>query len=315
MFGSLVLGGYDASRLTSNNLSFSFASDDSRSLTVGLQSITVSNTLEGVIAPLESGIYALIDSMTSQIWLPIQACDVLERAFGLIYDSTTDFYLINDTIRERLLELNPTFTFKLGNADFGGDFVNINVPYSAFDQQASIYSSPKNYFPLRRAVNATQYTLGRTFLQEAYVTVDYERSNFSVSQASFNENPQQIVTINHLASFRNSSAGNAKLHSSHSFSSGALTGIILGAVTVLIITGALVVFLLRRRKTPPLVHKPEEIVCEVDGSTNILQFTPVECDARLPLDRPHRPELEESRFTSGWRRAVELNGERSYELP
>lgn len=318
MFGSLVLGGYDSSRLTSNNVSFSFASDDSRSLTVGLQSITVSNTLEGVIAPLDSGIYALIDSMTSQIWLPLQACDALERAFGLIYDPITDFYLVNDTVREKLLDLNPTLTFKLGNADFGGEFVNINLPYSAFDQQASspIYPSPKNYFPLRRAANATQYTLGRTFLQEAYVTVDYERSKFFISQAVFkDENPQQIVTINHLAPFTDSSSDIAKLNSSHSLSSGAIAGIILGAVTLLVVTGTLVFFLLRQRKLllPP-AQKPE-LGFEVDGSTNILQFTPVECDASIPLERPPRPELEESRATSGWRRAIELNGETSYELP
>lgn len=282
------------SRFTPNNISFSFARDDLRSLTVGLQSITISNTLEGVISPLESGIYALIDSMTSQIWLPVQACDVLERAFGLTYDPTTDFYLVNDTVHERLLELSPTLTFKLGNTDFGGDFVNINLPYSAFDQQASspIYSSPTNYFPLRRAANATQYTLGRTFLQEAYVTVDYERSNFSVSQANFkDENSQRIVTVNH------SNSDSAKLNSSHSPSSRAIAGIALGAVTVFIVTAALIFFLLRQRKaTPPSVRKHE-------------------LDASITLDRPHRPELEESKVTSGWRRPIEWNGEISCELP
>jgi hypothetical protein len=42
---------------------------------------------------------------------------------------------------------------------------------SAFDLQAhwSIYPSTTNYFPLRRAANDTQYTLGKKFLQEAYV--------------------------------------------------------------------------------------------------------------------------------------------------
>lgn len=265
----------------------------------------------------------MIDSMTSQIWLPVQACDALEGAFGLTYDPNTNFYLVNDTVRERLLELNPTFTFKLGNADYGGDFVNINVPYSAFDQQASspIYSSPKNYFPLRRAANATQYTLGRTFLQEAYLTVDYETSNFSVSQASFeNDNPQQIVAINHSAPFSNSSSDAAKFKSSHSLTSGGIAGIVLSAVTVLIVMGALVFFLRRRRKAFLLSDQnPKPKSCEdsfeVDGSTNILQFAPAECDASIPLERPPRPELEESKVTSGWRRPVELNGVISHELP
>lgn len=261
--------------------------------------------------------------MTSQIWLPVQACDALERAFGLTYDSNTDFYLVNETVRERLLELNPTFTFKLGNAGDGEDFVNINVPYSAFDQQASspIYSSPKNYFPLRRAANATQYTLGRTFLQEAYLTVDYETSNFSVSQANFkNDNPPQIVPINHLVPISNSSSNTAKLKSSHSLTSGGIAGIVLSAITVLIVTGAFVFFVRRQRKAPlPLDQDPEpkrsENSYEVDGSTNILQFAPAECDASIPLERPPRPELEEAQFTSGWRRPIELNNVISHELP
>ena len=259
--------------------------------------------------------------MTSQIWLPVRACEALERAFGLNYDPATDLYLVNDTVRERLLELNPTLTFKLGNANFGGDFVNINFPYSAFDQQASspMYSSPKNYFPLRRAANATQYTLGRTFLQEAYLTVDYERLNFSVSQAKFeDENPQRIVAINHLATFSNSSLDTTRLKSSHSLTSGAITGIILGAVTVAIVTAILIFFILRRRKaSPSSVRKPEpleSISYDVDGSTNIPQLSPAELDASIPLDRPPPHELEESKFTSGWRRHMELSGEIKYEL-
>lgn len=256
--------------------------------------------------------------MTSQIWLPVEACDAFERALGLVYDPTTDLYLVNDTSRERLLQLNPAFTFKLGNAKFGGDFVNINFPYSAFDQRVSspIYSSPKNYFPLRRAANATQYTLGRAFLQEAYVTVDYETSEFSVSQAIFkDENPQQIVAISHLEP-RNSSSESAELNPSHSISSGAIIGIILGAVTFSIATGLLIFFLLRRGRTSRLpVKNPERIMCEQLDSTSVVQFVPIECDASTPLDRPPRPELEESGAKSGWGLAIELNGETTYELP
>ncbi|CAD6591030.1 MAG: hypothetical protein ASARMPREDX12_004894 [Alectoria sarmentosa] len=62
------------------------------------------------------------------------------------------------------------------------------------------------YFPLRQAVNESQYTLGRAFLQEAYVIVDYERSNFSVSQCRFEDGistdlvaiPSASETPNHL---------------------------------------------------------------------------------------------------------------------
>jgi len=68
--GSLILGGYDASRSTPNNMTFSFDEDDSRSLTVGLQSIEATNTFEGISSLLPVGILALIDSTVPEFWLP-----------------------------------------------------------------------------------------------------------------------------------------------------------------------------------------------------------------------------------------------------
>jgi hypothetical protein len=67
------------------------------------------------------------------------------------------------------MDLNPSITFKLGYEIYGGQSINIVLPYAAFNLQASypIYSNATNYFPIRRASNDTQYVIGRTFLQEA----------------------------------------------------------------------------------------------------------------------------------------------------
>jgi len=104
-----------------------------------------------------------------EIWLPIEACTMFENSFGLLHDSTTDRYLVNDTIHSRLRTLNPTLTFQLGNEVYGGESINIILPYAAFDLQANypIYPNATNYFPLRRAANESQYVIGRTFLQES----------------------------------------------------------------------------------------------------------------------------------------------------
>ncbi|MCJ1264534.1 hypothetical protein MMC22_004406 [Lobaria immixta] len=223
VLGSLTLGGYDSSRFISNNISFYFASDDSRSLTVGLQSIAVSSTLQGEVAPLTS-------------------------AFGLEYDVKTELYLVNDTIHAKLQQLNPTVTFKIGNTISGGEFVNIELPYLAFDLQASspIYPNAKNYFPIRRADNDTQYTLGRTFLQEAYIIVDYERSNFSVSQALFKDpNPKQIVTIDSVSSAETPKPASSQ-PSFRVVSRGAIAGIALGAAAALLVTCLFVISLYRK---------------------------------------------------------------------
>ena len=167
--GSLTLGGYDASRFVPNNVSFPFSSFDEARLTLAIQEITASNTPNGVVSLLPTGILSLIDSTLPYIWLPQDACDLFEQAFHLVYDNATDLYLVNDTIHSQLQQLSPSITFKLGTEVIGGEFVDIVLPYGAFDLQASypIYPNATNYFPIRRAANATQYTIGRAFLQEA----------------------------------------------------------------------------------------------------------------------------------------------------
>lgn len=167
--GSLTFGGYDSSRFTPNDVSFTFAADDSKPLMVGLQTIAATNTFQGMMSLLPSGILAHVDSTVPEMWLPIAACLVFETAFGLTYDEHTDRYLVNDTVHANLTSLNPVVTLKLGNAKTGGDTTSIVLPYAAFDLQASypIYENATNYFPLRRASEESQYTLGRVFLQEA----------------------------------------------------------------------------------------------------------------------------------------------------
>jgi hypothetical protein len=61
--------------------------------------------------------------------------------------------------------------FQLGVTPKGGPSVDIVLPYAAFDLEASypLVRHPTRYFPLKRAANDSQYTLGRAFLQEAYV--------------------------------------------------------------------------------------------------------------------------------------------------
>ncbi|KAI6710418.1 hypothetical protein JHW43_007065 [Diplocarpon mali] len=219
--GSLTLGGYDASRFVPNGVTFAFNQDDSRPLTIGVQAIQAKDTFLGTVSLLPSGILSLIDSTVPEIWLPATACTVFESAFGLQYDAHTDRYLVNTSTHASLTSLNPVLSFKLGNLAEGGETVVISLPYKAFDLQVSwpIYANSTNYFPLRRAANDSQYTLGRTFLQEAYVIADYERFNFSVSQCLFQENnPQKLVGI--LPPVKK------KLHSSK-LKRGTLIGIIL----------------------------------------------------------------------------------------
>ncbi len=165
--GSLTLGGYDASKFTPNNFTFSFAADDSRPLTVGLQSIQATNTFYGDMSLLQTGVLSLIDSTVPEIWLPASSCTIFEAAFGLQFDPTTDRYIIDAQTHGNLTEKNPVLTFRLGNAADGVDGVYISLPYAAFDLVADypIYSNATRYFPLRRGNDQTGYIWEGSFFK------------------------------------------------------------------------------------------------------------------------------------------------------
>jgi hypothetical protein len=202
-YGSLTLGGYDAVRSDrSNKLTFKMGFDTSRDLLVAITNISSDGT-----PLLNSGVYAFIDSTVPHIWLPIDVCAAFEEAFGLVYDNSTGLYLVNDTLHEQLVRSNPNITFSLAaslptKAESSSSTLDIILPYGAFDLLAGYplassidINATSRYFPLRRASNSSQYTLGRAFLQEAYLHVDYGRSTFAVSQTKFPTDPADPGTI------------------------------------------------------------------------------------------------------------------------
>lgn len=170
VLGSLTLGGYDQSRFTPNNLTFSIA-PGTTDLLVGIQSIVSTNANGTSNSLLSSGIPAYVDSTVSGLTLPIEVCQSFEKAFGLKYNQTNGFYLVDDALHTTLREQNANVTFTLGSTATGGKAINITLPYKSFVLQLSpqvpLISDTTNYFPLQRAVNTTRYVLGRTFLQEA----------------------------------------------------------------------------------------------------------------------------------------------------
>ena len=105
------------------------------------------------------------------------------------------------------------------------------------------YANATNYFPIRRAANESQYTLGRTLLQEAYLIVDYERANFTVAQAIF---PDPLANANIVSI---SPPGQIEPSSNSSeLSKGAKAGIAVGCVALASLLAAMVFFLFRRRR-------------------------------------------------------------------
>jgi hypothetical protein len=265
VFGNLVLGGYDMSRFKDAGISIPFAQQDSRSLTVGVQSIIGSNTFLGVNSfTADTNQYlALVDSSVSELWMPGPVCDVFQSALGLTYDNSTGYYLVNDTIHAKLQSLNPTFTFKIGDTSYdSGNSSNIVIPYAAFDLQIGwpIYSSNKNYFPIRRAANSTQNTLGRALLQEAYLVVDYEHRNFSLNQAVFS-NPMPAAHVISITPLGSNASSSSPLHT------GAIIGIAVGGSAALIAFIVLLFFVIRRRKRKARIAELENTQMQQDGAS------------------------------------------------
>jgi hypothetical protein len=144
--------------------------DVSRDLVVGVQSISMANSSHPQTSLLPSGgIFAFIDSTLPYIWLPLDACQAFESAFGLTWNQTSEMYLVNNNLHAKLLASNANVTFTLGVGKNGGETVDIVLPYAGFDLTAAppLVKNTTSYFPLKRAANDTQYTLGRAFLQEA----------------------------------------------------------------------------------------------------------------------------------------------------
>ncbi|GAB7341715.1 hypothetical protein MBLNU457_g0054t1 [Dothideomycetes sp. NU457] len=258
VLASLTLGGYDTSRFVPNNVEFTFALDSSRDTVVAIQSISKAgegNTNDTELLP--TPIYALLDATVPQIWLPIEACQAFEQAFGLVYDTATSLYLVSESLHNSLKARNANVTFTLGQSTVGGSTVSITLPYAAFDLTASPpyqgLAQSTYYFPLQRAQNSSQYTLGRTFMQEAYITVDYERAKFNISQALWVQNaaPNLVGIAAADAEDASNYSGNTVIavtkHSS-GLSSGAIGGIAAGAAVLLLLVIGAVIWHFRRRK-------------------------------------------------------------------
>jgi hypothetical protein len=81
VLGSLTLGGYDTTRFKPNVLEFAFGADFSRGLLVSLQSITYDTA--GSSSLLASSIDIFIDSLVSEMWLPVNVCEAFAQQFNL----------------------------------------------------------------------------------------------------------------------------------------------------------------------------------------------------------------------------------------
>lgn len=185
-----------------------------------------------------------IDSTTPYLWLPESVCLQFEKALGLVYDDRVQLYTFgtNMSHHDTLVNWNLTFDFVVADLPGSSKKVSLSLPYKAFDLQLrfpfpglnlTVSSPAVNYFPLRKAANSTQYTIGRSFLQETYLIVDYERHNFSISQAKFSMNALVDIDLVDITRPKNSNFSAPRISQSSTMDKGEIAGVAVGAVVAL----------------------------------------------------------------------------------
>lgn len=271
-FGSLVLGGFDSTRFEPNSLTFPFGADISLDFQVAIQSISTDKPDTRL---LSTPIIAYINTMVADIWLPQSVCEKFEEAFGLIWNDTSELYFLSETQHEKLLDSNPTVSFRVGPESSGGSVV-IKMPYWNFYHTATSdmlgNGSSSLYFPLKRAANDTQYVLGRTFLQSAHLSADYERNTFNLSQALYpgTSTAQNIVAVlppltattpgtgtGGTSGGGGNGSGSGGGGGGGGLSTGAIAGIAVGVAILFAIAGAIIFVMWRRRKRSPVKKTAE----------------------------------------------------------
>ena len=268
---SLVLGGFDANRFQPHDITFN--------LDFGLNPVVALNEIRVTAQPLPTSNVSIewpsnstvllgsveadlftIDSSTPYLWLPETVCLEFERAFGLTYDDSVQLYTFgpNSTQHDVLIDWNMTFTFTVADTPGSSNSVSLSLPYEAFDLQLSYpypklnatqSSPPTNYFPLRKAANSSQYTLGRSFLQETYLKVDYERNNFSLFQATFSPNALADTDLVSITRPKDSNfTGPMTAPPERILSQAGIAGVVVGSSIALVSLISLVVLYVRLRR-------------------------------------------------------------------
>ena len=201
---SLVFGGYDRYRVDPETT----LEVDIRRTTSALESswwqfevIMTSFDIEmtGIaekqpMSPELTGISVYLDPSTPYLWLPTWICERFEAVLGIEWNETQQLYLLNASNHEQLRRLNPRVSFGLSSLRGDGQNKSFELPYSAFDLNVTypLVESQSYYFPLKRVMRTNHYVLGRTFFQEAHISVDWDLGYFNISQAKFSTNSHLV---------------------------------------------------------------------------------------------------------------------------
>lgn len=226
---SLIIGGYDASRYLGTHTMFMTMDPAVGSgFVVNLTGLSIiektapvgNQSIAGVAKipspapaiPLQDAI-TVIETETPFFWLPDAACNRIEESLGISQEPVSQLYIITEaqhrSLSQRNFSIEFSFAYHTSDPPSSGT-QEFTIPYSSLHLNASYplfnASAPVRYFPLRRGPypGTDRFVLGRAFLQDTYLTANFDQSSFTLSQAQYTSGPPQIMRVTPTAP-RNSS--------------------------------------------------------------------------------------------------------------
>lgn len=267
--GSFIFGGYDQSRIdtakmvvVTRNLSSTGDAYPS-SIYVSVQSITDDATQGESLLPPPSPINMQISTDVPQIWVPFTVCKSFEKVYGLKWNAVHNLFLLDNETYTELSGRTSSLQFVIG-ADASSSFndlVTFTIPWLLMILRINIDGVETPYVPLRCTNDTREYTLGRSFLQAAYLIADFDSGVMKLGQIDFSGH-QKLPDIKSIRS-QNKVLKNVR----------AIVGGVLGptALMLAIISGFLI---WRRRRTTNTVLTSSELLH--DSFKPELAATPVD---------------------------------------
>ena len=187
--GSLICGSYDQTRLIGNAGAFSSSSVKMTSLSLGASSggynWSAAQMDQNYLGSSSSGLQVSINSAVPYSYLPTSVSSSLAQVLPISYDTRFNLYTWQTANQSyNSMVTSPTylnFTFSTSN----NEPISIRVPLALLNLtlSAPLVSEPLSYFPCSPNDDPSLFTLGRAFLQAAYIGQNYNSSTFWIGQA------------------------------------------------------------------------------------------------------------------------------------
>ena len=296
--GSAYVGGYDQSRVlgvVSTQSTFSASSAlpiDLLDIGIGVAEggspfnfTSKSGLLMQGNSSISVSLQVLIEATIPYLYLPRSTCNAIASQLPVIYQSDYGLYFWDTTDPQYALIVSSpsylSFTFRLNQGN--SDNITINVPFKLLNLtlDAPLVTTPTPYFPCRPLTDGGSFTLGRAFLQAAFVGVNWMSGAFTndiwflaqapgpntastavatpieVSDTTIGNSTNRwidswkgvwtVIDSANQTVPTNSTNQSIPADSTH-ISDGAIAGIVVGAILLLAVLALVIIFCVRQRR-------------------------------------------------------------------